>query len=220
MSYRRAYLEAVFPGYDPHACTTPWLLDYRGDAESKKLISWQLQSFHYFQAITACAEEAEPGLSLKTPSIPFTLCASDERGPGVHVFVKPEHVAKVFEPSTFPFILVSAALPSLPCTELPPDARPEQRIARRCRGAELLPTLRNWLGLLKPGGVLAAIILDEARAREAGGSLLTLNTQWTHTWTPAQFQSTLLEPVADLAEIEALDTLGNNFAFDIVLRRK
>ena len=220
MSFRRAYLEAAFPGYDPHACTTPWKIDYRGDAENRKLVAWQLQSFAYFQSLKQCQEEAEPGLSLRTPGIPFCLCASDERGPGVHLFVKPEHVAKVFEPATFPFLLVSAALPSLPCTELPPDATPEQRVARRCRGAELVPTLRNWLSLLKPGGVLAAIVLDESKARVAGGSLLTLNPAWTHAWTPAQFQTTLLDPVADLAEIEAVNTLGNNFAFDLVLRRR
>ena len=81
-----------------------------------------------------------------------------------------------------------------------------------------MSTVRRWLTLLKPGGILAAIILDEQYAKEAGGSLLEIK-QFSHTWSASRFLRYVLEPLGADAVLEEFDTLKNNFAFDVVLRK-
>lgn len=193
---------------DYHNGAHPHLIDYRIKA-NRPFVAAQLAAFPYYWAKKMCQESGETALSLGTPGLPYCLTVLPEKGKeGSHVFNQPSSVHLVFEPESFPLIICSAAIPALPCTG----------IRGTCTGSELVGTIRKWLTLLKPGGILAAIILDEKYAKEAGGSLLEIEG-FCHTFTSPRFLRYVLEPLGDAAALEEYDTLQNNFAFDCVLRK-
>lgn len=207
MSWRRPAIEDQFPDYDYHNGNAPHIIDYRTKLGREQVVL-QLQAFHYYWCLKQCRDSGEIGLSLGTPGLPYCMTVLPEKDRGGHVFNKSDSVHLVLEKETFPLVLASAAVPTLPCTG----------IRGTCTGSELVSTIRRWLGLLKPGGILAAIILDEKYAKEAGGSLLEV-ASFQHTWTAARFLRYVLEPLGAGVELEEFDALKNNFAFDCVLRK-
>ncbi len=207
MSFDRQYLLDQFPAYDYHNGNNQHLCDYRVK-NNRQYVTMQIQCFPYYWAIKQCADSGEIGLSLGTPNLPYCLTVLPEKDKGGHVFHQPTSVHLVFEPESFPLLICSAALPALPCTG----------IRGTCVGSELTSTIRRWLTLLKPGGILAAILLDERYAKEAGGSLLEISS-FRHTWSAQRFLRYVLEPLGAESNLEEYDTLKNNFAFDVVLRK-
>ena len=108
----------------------------------------------------------------------------------------------------------------LPCQSLPKDAPPEVRQRRFCKGEELVPILREWAGLLIPEGVIIANLIDEFFAREAGWSLFEKDPKIWHVFTAQRFEEYIINPMADVFEIEELNNMANHFSFNAVLKKK
>ena len=194
----------LFPNFDYRQPKSPWLLDYR---LSNNITGAQMTAFHYYWAVGVCQSAQMPGLSLVTPRLPYCLCvSSDPKREGVQIFAEPKTAWKLFEPGSFPLLVVSAALPLLPCETLPQAATPEERQRARCNGNEVVKTMTQWASLLIPKGVMIGILLDETYAREGGWNIFSKGSP-QHAWTPERFEKYIVKPLGDVLDLMELDTL-------------
>jgi len=74
----------------------------------------------------------------------------------------------------------------------------------------------HWLRVLKPSGTLAMIIPN---ADTMAKSLL-LDGDHKHAWSADNFQKDIIEPLLDKVIVREFNTLGNNFSYNCVLRKK
>ena len=206
-----------FPGYQYFDPQKSWLLDYR---RSDNTTAAQMESFHFYWAHKMCSDTGYMGLSLLIPNIPYCLCVAPQPGGGVHIVSSVENLAKLIEPESISLLIISSAITLLPCQSLPKDASLEIRKRRFCVGEETVPVLREWASLLMSHGVMIANLIDEAIAREAGWSLFQKDPHIQHSWSPRRFEEHIVSSLLDLCEIEEINSLGNHFSFQVVLRKK
>lgn len=216
-SLHRLDLLKQFPQYDYGNPQEPWRTEYR---RSDNNTAAQIQAFHYYWATKMCRDFGHVGISLLMPGIPYCLCIAPEPSGGVHIVSPIENLTTIIQPESVSFIIISSAVSLLPCQVLPKDAPPEVRKRRFCTGEETLPILREWARLLMPGGVMIANLINENIAREAGWSLFQKDNRLQHAWTPKRFEEYIVKPMSDLFELDEINSMGNHFSFQIVLRKK
>ncbi len=74
----------------------------------------------------------------------------------------------------------------------------------------------HWIRVLKPNGILAMIIPNA----ETLESSKYLDKDHKHAWSAEKFRSEIIEPLLDKVIVRELNTLGNNFSYNVVLRKK
>jgi len=104
-----------------------------------------------------------------------------------------EAMESVFPRNAFPFINSNHSIEHIP--------------------GDTVSILKSWLSLLRPGGILAMVVPDNAHF-----DVLASDADHKHAWTAAEFRDRVLSGLAE-AEILEYDTLKNNFSFNAVLRR-
>lgn len=211
--HRKDLLE-IFPGYDYLNPKQPYLLDYR---RPDNITGKQMEAFHFFWSKRMCIETGKIGLSLITPHIPNCLCVSNKEGSGVHIVHDLSSIDKLFLPESISLILASACLPLLPCTRLPESASAEEKRLLYCKGEEIIPTIKAWSKVLSKDGVLAAVLIDEQFARQAGFSLFEKGP-FRHVWSAEKFCG-LIEDLKDTFEVVEFNNLHNHFSFNVVLKK-
>lgn len=216
-SLHRLDLLKQFPKYDYSNPKSAWLLDYR---RSDNITAAQMASFHYFWASKMCGDTGQIGVSLVVPGIPYCLCVAPRAGSGVHIISPLENLVNLFQPESVSLIIISSAVSLLPCASLLKDATPEVRQRRFCKAKEMVPVLREWASLLIPEGVIIANLIDESFVREAGWNLFEKDPQIQHVFTPRRFKEYIIAPLADMLEIEELNSMCNHFSFQSVLRKR
>lgn len=216
-SLHRLDLLKEFPEYNYGFPREPWKTDYR---RADNNTAAQIMSFHYRWANKMCGDTGYIGISLLMPGIPYCLCVAPKPGSGVHIVSPVENLVNLIQPGSISLIIVSSALSILPCQSLPKNAPPEVRKRRFCSGEEILPVLREWAILLMPDGVMIANLIHEAIAREAGWSLFQKDPQIQHVFSPWRFEEHIVKPMVDLFELEEINSMGNYFSFQVVLRKK
>ena len=216
-SLHRLDLLKEFPKYDYRVPREPWRTEYR---RADNNTAAQIQTFHYYWATKMCGDYGHMGISLLMPNLPYCLCVAPQPGSGVHIVSPVETLTAILQPASASLIIISSAVSLLACQSLPKEALPEIRKRRFCTGEETLPMLREWASLLMPGGVMIANLIDEAIARGAGWSLFQKDSRLQHAWTPKRFEEYIVKPVLDLFELEEINSMGNHFSFQVVLRKK
>ena len=206
-----------FPKYDYGAPRQAWLVDYR---RADNNTAAQIMSFHYYWATKMCGDSGHIGISLLMSNLPYCLSVAPESGSGVHIVSPVENLAAILQPASVSLIIISSAVSLLACQSLPKDALPEIRKRRFCTGKETLPMLREWASLLMPGGAMVANLIDESIAREAGWSLFQKDNRLQHAWTPKRFEEHIVKPMSDLFELDEINSMGNHFSFQVVLKKK
>lgn len=210
MSWRRQYLENMFPNYDYRNPSQSWIVDYRVE-NFRKNVALQINAFHHFYAQQQCEEEGKVGLAFDIP-LPFCLNISNNKdNPDRDIFANPESIHIFLERERFPLIVASAVISSLPCHKSPEVAK--------CDGADVAKVMRNWATLLSPNGLLVAAIIDSKIAHLNGVDILKTIPFLTHKWGPQQFEKMVETYLFDVYDIEELDTLKNYYAFSVVLRK-
>lgn len=206
-----------FPKYNYGNPREPWRTDYR---RADNNTAAQIQAFHYYWANKMCGDSGYMGISLLMAGIPYCLCISPQPSPGVHLTSPIETLGNSIQPESIALLIVSSALSLLPCQFLSIDAPPAVRKRRFCSGEEIIPMLREWANVLISGGAMIANLVDEGIAREAGWSLFQKDNRLQHAWTPKRFEEYIVKPMLDLLELEEINSMGNHFSFQIVLRKK
>jgi hypothetical protein len=206
MSYSRNYLLEAFNNYDYHNATRPWENNYRAE-NGLRNCAWQMQAFHYFWCEKQCKEEGLTALSLNIPNLPHCNLVSNEPGVG-QFFCDFTSVHRLVNPKSFPLIIASAAISFLLCDK-----------EGYCDGSEVAKTMKDWMSILKPGGILAAVIMDEKLAFHEGRTMKGQNNM-THTWTAIQFERAVLSQLVDTVEIVEYDSFHNGCSFNMVLMPK
>lgn len=215
-SLHRTDLLKLFPDYKYDEPNEPWKLNYQ---RADNITGHQLAAFHFRWACNMGADSAKPGLSINIAGVPYCLCVADKSEKGVHLVTPSENLINLFQPQSFPLIIISSAISLLRCGRVTANATPEEKMRRWCPGDEIIPVLREWATLLIPDGVMVAVIVDEAYAREAGWSLFEKG-EFQHVWTAKRFEEYIVGGLYDLFDLEEFNNMGNRFAFNCVLRRK
>lgn len=216
-SLHKLDLLSKFPGYKYFAPKESWLLDYR---RADNITALQMICFHYYWANKMCGDSGYMGISMLMAGIPYCLCISPQSSLGVHLVAPIETLGNSIQPESISLLIISSAISLLPCQFLSIDAPPEVRKRRFCSGEEIILTLREWANLLIPGGAMIANLIDEGIAREAGWSLFQKDNRLQHAWTPKRFEERIVMPMLDLFELDEINSMGNHFSFQIVLRKK
>lgn len=88
--------------------------------------------------------------------------------------------------------------------------------------AGIVQCLRRWLQLLRPGGLLAMIIPDNAHF-----DVMKSDPDHKHAWSHTDFVPRVLDPLGNSCvkngmpmEVVEYDTLDNHFSFNVLLRRR
>lgn len=207
-----------FPHFDYLRPKEPW----RMDATCRNsLADLQIQAFHYYWTLNA-TKKGNIGLSLVTPRLPFCFTLSNTNDTVVHRRDSPTSMDWLFEPQSLACVVVSAVLPQVFCSEVPPEAEKKTRKKARCQGEEVIDQFHHWGRVVAPEGIILGVLFDnEAALRHRNTNLIDeLDVQ--HAWSAASFYLNVLEPFVKSNSsfaIEEYDTLRNNLAFNFVVRR-
>lgn len=205
MSYNRPYLQEVFPSYDYHNPLRPWENHIKAE-NGPRNCGWQMMAFHYFWC-EKLKEEGSVGLSLNIPNLPFCNLVSNEPGVG-QLFSDFRSVHRLVNPRSYPLIIASAAISFLSCNK--------EIQSKYCDGGEVAQAIKDWMTILAPGGVLAAVIMDEKMPFYEGRTLKG-QQNIVHAWTATQFERAVLSQLVDTVEIVEYDTFHNGCSFNLVL---
>lgn len=219
-----------FPQYALDSMMPGTIIDYSnpnnvtGHQQRGLIVAWALRAF--------TESGGYPGVDfggagVLTPGcISVDLCGSgDEHGTygghytGVHIKADAAHLEN-FGSDSFSCVLSSHLVEHLPCTRLHPGSTPPERLRTGCPGFEVAPILREWIRIVRPGGLIAGILPDEAAARRGGSSVFFQDESHQHAWTAQEFYDNVLMQLLDTCELEDFDSLKNNFSFQFCLRKK
>lgn len=165
-----------------------------------------------------CTDSAMVGMSLVMPHMPYCLCVAPKQNDGVHIVSPLENIVNLFEKESVPIIIISSGVSLLNCSRLPEETPAEARKRRSCSGDEIVPVIRSWVETLMPGGVMIAILIDDAYCIEAGWNQFE-KAPIKHSWSARRFKENIIEPLSDTLEVLEFDNLHNHFAFNVVLKK-
>lgn len=207
-SFDRPYLLTEFPDYDYNNPLHSWEMDI-DKPDGPRNCAWQMQAFHYYWCLKQCQRSGEIGLSLGIPHLPYCFLFTENRDEGHMGASAADYVSMLLRQSSFSLIVASAALQKITCMS---NARCDNDL-------DVVPVLRGWMNVLRPGGVLIAALMDEKFSAKNGRSLKE-SGGWSHTWSPQRFANSVLRPLAEEFLVSEFDTFKNGMSFNVVLQRK
>lgn len=126
----------------------------------------------------------------------------------------------IFESNSFSYLLANHSLEHGRCRFLHPQVPQDVRYQYNCNGAELEDLLRrHWVRVVRSGGYLCIICPDERYAEAQNSSILFGDPDHKHRTSPQMFEP-ILDRMKDVVEVLSLDTLNNEFSFEICLKKK
>ena len=221
-----------FPEHNPDNPIPEAVLSY---SESDNCVGHLQRSFLMYWAIRAFIESrgmssvdfGSAGIShfgtLSVDKIGTGEVSSYEGSPYSGVNIKGD-ASKLenYGTNSFSAAISSHCLEHVPlCTEIPDAFQndPRYKIQRRCPGKEIIPILREWIRIVRPGGYVACCLPDDMAAQRAGSSVFFEDKTHQHAPDSRTFRQLILEPLTDLVEIILYDTYNTNFSFCFVLRK-
>jgi SAM-dependent methyltransferase len=196
------YLLEYFPDYDYRRPFQPDRLIY---SRPDNITGHQQRAFNVWWALERCGRTGGVGLELGSGGVHTPWCLStDAYATDVHPVYggacKPHmalsaHQRLPFEDNSFSLALANHVVEHLP--------------------GDVIPILRDWLRVLKQGGVLGVILPDQTFL-----DVLAIDKDHKHAWTAAQFAEQVLVPLNDIAVLSEFDTLKNNFSYEAVLVKR
>lgn len=202
-----------FPDYDYRTCVGDRKIICRMDSGAGNKVGHQQRAFSCWWALETCGP-LDLGLDLGSPRgmTPYAMHV-DVFGDGrVHPYYgggpyradivrDASNVADLFPADTFPLINSNHSLEHM---HVDGDAG----IGR---------VLDGWVRLLRPGGVLAMIVPDNAWF-----DVLKSDRDHAFAWSHEDFRPRVLDPLMRRGAVDLVeyDTLDNHFSFNVVLRRK
>lgn len=124
-----------------------------------------------------------------------------------------------FATGSFSFVMASHTIEHLECTMVPVSAPDEEKIRTACRGLEIIPILREWIRILRPGGYLCLIFPDDGAARAGGSSTFYHDKTHAHAWDAHAFYQNIMTPLFDVIELIEYNSFGNRFSVSVLGRR-
>ena len=198
---------AHFPGFDYRRPVEPARVPMdRPD----NITGAQQRAFNLWWALEQCGKTGEVGLEvggglIRTPWCLATDAYDTDDPPVYGGACRPQVVARgedlsAFRDNAFSLVLANHVIEHLHGVD--------STIVKILRG--------HWLRVLRPGGVLAAILPDHAF-----NDVFALDFDHKHAWAAADFERAIVRPLVDAkaAEVVEFDTLGNKFSFKVVLRK-
>ena len=79
--------------------------------------------------------------------------------------------------------------------------------------ADTVWTLKEWIRIVKPGGILAVVMPDAKYGSP-------MDKDHKVDYSAEEFKADVLAEVDDLVEVVEFDTFNNHFSFNVVLRKK
>jgi SAM-dependent methyltransferase len=217
-AFRQAYpdtyveLNSFFPDFNYRKCVGDRNIICRMDSGADNKVGHQQRAFSCWWGIETCGP-IDPGLDIGSHRglTPYAIHV-DKFYDGVHqhpfyggvisadVVVDATSLDTVFPPSTFPFIGSNHSLEHMPVAG----------------DAGTVALLKQWVGLLRPGGVLAMVIPDNDF-----WDVMKSDKDHKHAWGAKDFRTRVLDPLlaqSGLA-LEEYDTLDNHYSFNVVIRK-
>lgn len=203
--------QKYFPGFDYRnpVGNRDEICDMRSP---KNMVGHQQRAFSVWWALQTCSP-TDLGLDLGSPRGLTPHCIHvDIFGDGrVHPFYgggpyradvvwDAAKAIEIFPTGTFPFIGSNHSLEHM-----------------KVQGdAAIVDVLSSWLSLLRPGGILAMIVPDNAHF-----DVLASDKDHSHAWSATDFRPRVLDPLLALGTSELIehDTLNNHFSFNVVLKK-
>lgn len=196
------YLLDYFPNYDYHKLVPnidPVRLDYR---RADNIVGFQQRCFILYWCLKG-AENGGIGVDMGCGSVVDPYCLGiDKYGRGEkddyggeckpHIVLRADKPLP-FESGSFDFLVSNHSLEHMSDTEW---------------------TLREWIRIVKPRGILA-IIMPDATYGSTGDE-----HHHAVSWTAEDFKKEVLDDLKDLVEIIEFNTLSNNFSMNCVLKKK
>lgn len=207
-----------FPNFDYRHPKEPWRMDA---TRSDSLADLQIQAFHYYWTLDA-TKQGNIGLSLVTPCLPFCFTLSNTNTALVHRHDAPTSTDWLFESQSFACVVVSAVLPHIFCSAVPPGAEKKERKRAHCQGEEMIESFEKWGRVLAPKGVLLGVLFDNQAAIQHRKTNLIDELDFQHAWSATSFQQQILRPFLTTNPsfvLEEFDSLKNNLTFNFIVRK-
>lgn len=195
------YLLEHFPEYDYRRPLQPERVVYQ---RPDNITGHQQRAFNVWWAVERCGKTGGIGLELGSGGVHTPWCLSTDAyatddHPVYGGSCKPHmavsaHSRLPFEDNSFSLVLANHVVEHLP--------------------GDVPAILRDWVRVLKPGGVMGMILPDQAH-----GDVLAMDRDHKHAWTANQFLG-LVGHVHDVATVHEHDSLANNFSFNTVLVKR
>lgn len=141
-------------------------------------------------------------------------------GPIFGVHLKLDASKKLpFATDSFSFVMASHVIEHLPCTIIPASSPEEEKIRIACPGLEIIPILREWIRVIRPGGYLCLIFPDDGAARAGGSSTFYHDKTHAHSWDAHAFYRDILEPLLPTMELIEYNGFNNRFSVSVLGRK-
>jgi len=196
------YLLEHFPEYNYRRPLQPERLIY---SRPDNITGHQQRAFNIWWAIERCGKNGGIGLELGSGGVHTPWCLSTD------AYATDNH--PVYGGACKPHMALSAHQ-RLPFEDNSFDLALANHVVEHLPG-DVVSILRDWLRVLKQGGVLGVILPDQAFL-----DVLAIDKDHKHAWTAAQFAEQVLVPLNDVAALSEFDTLKNNFSYDAVLVKR
>ncbi len=196
------YLREYFPDYDYRRPVYPVRVDF---SRSDNITGHQQRAFNVWWAIEQCWKTGSVGLELGSGGVHTPWCLSTDayltdNHPVYGGACKPHmalsaHERLPFNDGSFSLVLANHVVEHMP--------------------GDVPAILRDWLRVIKPGGVLGVILPDQQYV-----DVLAIDKDHKQAWTAQQFRDQVCAPLADVADLVEFDTLKNKFSYEAVLRKR
>lgn len=183
-----------FPDFNYNRPAEPEKLDYRrGD----NVVGYQQRAFDFYWAIEWCGKKNEVGIEFGSGGLPTPHMITSDIRPGSNMQINCEshEDLKQFEDNEFNLILSNHVIEHL--------SSDIEQLFRK-----------EWLRILKPGGIIAGVIPDEQY-----NNTMAFDPEHKQCWTAHEFRA-LLEKMGDVLELIEIDTLNNHFSFNFVVKKR
>jgi hypothetical protein len=201
-------VQRYFPDFDYRQCAgdRAVICDYR---DPGNFVGHQQRAVTVYWALKLCGP-LDLGIDMGTPRGLTPYCIHvDVNGTGrphpaygggylADVVHDAGTVAPFFSPGAFPYVASNHSLEHMPSVG-------DDGVAK---------ILDDWIGLLRPGGVLAMVIPDNDHF-----DVMACDKDHRHAWGAKDFRARVLDKVKAPREIIEYDTLANNFSFNVILRK-
>lgn len=196
------YLLDYFPEYDYRRPNQPERLDY---SRPDNITEYQQRTFNVWWAIQQCGKTGNVGLEIGSGGKHTPWCLSTD------LYSTDSH--PIYGSACHPHMIVDGAK-TLPFKSEIFSLVLANHVVEHLEG-DTKKILREWLRVLKPNGVIAAVLPDQQY-----NDVLAIDRDHKHAWTANEFLNDIIKPLQDSVIIEEFDTLQNKFSYEIVLRKR
>lgn len=216
-----------FPNFDYHHPLEPERMDYRrGD----NVTGHQQRAFLIYWGIEA-GKRGDITLDLGGAGVwmPWVLSSDIVRAGqthptyggtyhGVHLALDAANL-EILGDDTFGAVMGNHIAEHLPCHRLVGDVSlilPSVKRSLPCDNSDVLYIIRNhWIRSLKPGGILALIVPDDAYS-----DTYAMDKSHTHAFSAREFYDQIVSKLEPAVETVEFDTFNNHFSFNWVARKR